>query len=290
MALTTCHNRRELTLRALKSIYEQELPDDCSLEICLVDDGSTDGTGEAVRAIYPEVKVLQGTGDLYWARGMRFGWDHYVKKQRHEYLLVFNDDILLYPNALNTLLSSARQLEAHRIRHYAVSGAFIQEETRETVYGGVIRKNRWHPLKFKKIPPIGKIQECATINMNLVLISRAALDLTDFLSPEFVHKTADYDFGLRLGKAGGKVVLAGNHVGTCAINTDYGTAKEPGISFSKRWIRYFSVKGQDPKFKAIYYKRHAGFFWPVFMFISYIHLPFKGIKILFNSFIMNKRI
>ena len=71
IALATCHNRREKTLRALASLREQVLPDGTALQVCLVDDGSTDGTGAAVAEQFPEVKLLQGDGQLFWAGGMR---------------------------------------------------------------------------------------------------------------------------------------------------------------------------------------------------------------------------
>ena len=75
--LMTCHNRRETTLRCLRG-----LPSD--VEVYLVDDGSTDGTDEAVKATFPKVNVIRGTGNLYWAKGMELAWktclQHEVEK------------------------------------------------------------------------------------------------------------------------------------------------------------------------------------------------------------------
>ncbi len=60
--LLTCHNRRAETLRCLEALLAQDAG--ASLRVFLVDDGSTDGTGEAVRVSFPQVNVVQGDGSL----------------------------------------------------------------------------------------------------------------------------------------------------------------------------------------------------------------------------------
>ena len=71
--LITCFNRRETTLRCLRALYEQELPAGAMLRVVLTDDGSSDGTGDAVRTEFPGVVVLQGDGNQYWVGGTMDG-------------------------------------------------------------------------------------------------------------------------------------------------------------------------------------------------------------------------
>ncbi len=61
--LITCFNRRELTLRCLRSLFAQRTPDGYALNVFLTDDGCSDGTGDAVRRVFPQVAVLAGDGD-----------------------------------------------------------------------------------------------------------------------------------------------------------------------------------------------------------------------------------
>ena len=277
IALTTCFNRRALTLRALDSLQQQSLPSGYSLDVCLVDDGSTDGTSEAVKSVYPKVTILKGTGNLYWAGGMRFGWEHYVKQQDFDYLLVFNDDVELYPNAVEKLLAAAKEVHATGCDNFAISGSFCDLKTNTVAYGGLRRNSRWHPLRFGKIEPAEVIQDCDTLNMNLVLISKQAIKKIGFLSQDFIHAKADYDFGLRLREVGGRIVLAAGYIGECSTNSITGTSEEPGISFRERWRRLTSIKEQSPKQRILYYRRHGGWMWPILWVFPYIRVGL-GVK------------
>ena len=69
-ALLAAHNRRPKTLACLSSYFAQEVPDDVTLSAVLVDDGSTDGTADAVRERFPRAEVIVESGDLFWAAAM----------------------------------------------------------------------------------------------------------------------------------------------------------------------------------------------------------------------------
>lgn len=276
IALTTCHNRRELTLRALDSLHRQSLPFDCNLLVCLVDDGSVDGTGDTVRAMFPDVAVLEGSGNLFWAGGMRFGWEKFAKHQDFDYLLVFNDDIMLYPDSIKNLLSAAMTVETSGCFAYAVAGAFKDPVTWKTTYGGLVHNGFCNPLIFEWIPPKEVIQDCDTLNMNFSLISSGALRRIGFLSKEFIHSKADFDFGLRLKAGGGRVVLAPGYVGETSRNSINGTSREPNIRFIERWRRLTGAKETSPWEWAVYTRRHAGFRWPYFWLNPYMRVCIKG--------------
>lgn len=277
LALATCHNRRTLTLRALECLHRQSLPGGTTLQVCLVDDGSTDGTGEAVRLRFPSVVLLHASGNLFWAGGMRYGWAQYVRAQDPDYLLVFNDDIDLRDDALNRLLSVATSLEMEGCTAFAVAGAFCDPESGHVAYGGVVRSSWWHPLRFAKVRPNDTIQECHTLNMNFSLLSRGALRSVGFLAGDFVHSKADYDFGLRLRAAGGRVVLAPGYMGNCRRNEMEGTSVEGNLEIAERWRRLTSVKEQPPRERAIYYRRHAGILWPVFWVLPYARVALESV-------------
>lgn len=70
--LMTCYNRVETTLRCLRLLFEQK--GDFDVSVFLVDDGSSDKTGERVKANFPQVNAIKGTGALYWCKGMNLAW------------------------------------------------------------------------------------------------------------------------------------------------------------------------------------------------------------------------
>lgn len=277
LALTTSYNRRESTLRSLHSLLLQNLPDGFCLDVCLVNDASTDGTGDAVRTRFPAVKVLDSPGNLYWAGGMRFGWEQYGASQDPDFVLAFNDDIELFPDALEVCLASARELEERGTSAYAIAGAFVHPDSNQVAYGGVRRSSWWHPLRYRPLTPRGELQECDTLNMNFALISRTAIERIGFLSTDFTHGKADFDFGLRLRAQGGSVVLTPSYVGRCSTNDLVGTSLPLDLPFAERWRRLTGLKEQPPRERAIYYRRHGGPFWFVFWLLPYIRVGLESL-------------
>lgn len=70
----TCFNRREKTLQCIKSLSGGNK--DIAFQYVIVDDNSTDGTYEALEDLKRSgmtIDVLRGTGNLFWAGGMRKG-------------------------------------------------------------------------------------------------------------------------------------------------------------------------------------------------------------------------
>ena len=75
--LLTVHNRKDLTLKCLESIYQGIqlcASDTYSFNVYMVDDASVDGTSEEVSKRYPSVNIISGNGELYWCRGMFVAW------------------------------------------------------------------------------------------------------------------------------------------------------------------------------------------------------------------------
>ena len=80
--IITCHNRKEKTLTCLTDLMNQDVISGIDLNVYLVDDGSTDGTGDAVKQNFPHVNILQGDGTLYWNGGMRFAFSEAMKNDK----------------------------------------------------------------------------------------------------------------------------------------------------------------------------------------------------------------
>jgi len=103
------HNRRELTLRCLRSLAHADTSGLC-VRTFVVDDGSIDGTSDAIAEQFPEVVVIPGDGSLHYAAGtnrgiaaaLDWGADH---------ILAMNDDSIVHPNFLQSMIASAQREE-----------------------------------------------------------------------------------------------------------------------------------------------------------------------------------
>lgn len=105
LAIVPVHNRREITLKCLEQLQTQRL-DDVSLDIVVIDDGSSDGTSEEILKQYPSVKLEKGDGNLWWAGGVNRGLQHAVDGE-YKFAYLVNDDNVLEPDTLNTLYKHA---------------------------------------------------------------------------------------------------------------------------------------------------------------------------------------
>lgn len=275
--LAACHNRKDKTLASLTDLHRQELPEEVTLRHTIVDDGSTDGTSEAVRLHFPDVEIIRGPGNLFWAGGMRYGWERSIKSHKFDYLFVYNDDVRLKINALSHLLRASFDYVVQKPnKPHAVTGAFTGNRRQTTTYSGAIKTTSWHPFRVEQIePPFEGCIAVDTMNMNGVLISRTSLSKVGFLSDIFIHGGADFEYGLKLKRAGGQVLLAPGHIGTCDRNGIEGTAFEPGISLVERYRRLLSVKGEPPIQRLRYCRKYAPWIWPFLWASPYLKLPVR---------------
>ena len=274
-ALLTCYNRKATTLACLARLIKQELTDE--LTVFLVDDNSPDGTGEAVRAQFSQVRVLQGDGALFWCGGMRRAFDAALRED-YDFYLWLNDDTLLEPDAVARLLSSYEEIAAKGCESAIVVGATCDPRTGAHTYGGVVRSSLIHPLKYRLLEPGDDPRQCDTMNGNCVLIPRSVAAVVQNLSPEFRHGIGDFDYGLRARKAGCTVWGAPKYIGTCARNDVDGGFLDPRLPLRNRWRHMMSSKGLAPGEHLVYARRHGGAFWPFFWVLPYIRIVLSSLR------------
>lgn len=214
--LITVHNRREKTLSALRSLMAQ-WPDQHAVRVVLVDDGSTDGTAEAVTDEFPEVHVVPANGDLFWCKGMALAWDTAAELDEFDGFLWLNDDVILDEHAIAGMLAVAAD-PRHRPTPAILVGATRDPDSGQTTYGGLRLASRWHPGKHERIEPNGAIQPIDTFNGNVVFVPAEVERRIGRISDRFTHATGDTEYGLRARTAGIDVSLLPDHVGTCRRN------------------------------------------------------------------------
>lgn len=263
-ALLACHNRRDTTLRSLAAYFNQDVATNIALDAVLVDDGSSDGTGEAVRESFPSVEVVRGDGTLFWAGAMAIA-EARALAHAPSYLFWLNDDVVLDPDALRKLLAVA-SAKPPRI---AVGALRDPRDGRSLTYSGVRRTGR-HPLRFELVSPTESPRQVETFNGNAVLVPKSVASLVGSLDGEFGHAAADYDYGLRASSVGVINCLAGSTVGVCPRNEGIIPWHDPRESLSSRVRFMLGPKGFPPRARALYLRRHGGRAWPMYWAYPYL--------------------
>jgi len=91
-------NTRELILQSLRSLYGGV--GELSMEIFVVDNGSSDGSVEAMRTTFPEVVLVENLKNLGFARAN----NEALRRVRGEYILLLNTDVIVQRDTVTALL------------------------------------------------------------------------------------------------------------------------------------------------------------------------------------------
>ena len=227
-------------------------PSDFSLEVFLVDDGSTDGTAEAVREIWPEANIIRGDGSLYWCGGMRVAWAEAAKADPDYYLLL-NDDTIIAADAIAELLALAPSPHDEVIAVAPIA----DPETGEVACGGHLKHAP------RPVIPLGSPATCDTMNANCVLVPRAVYQKIGIFHRIYTHAMGDLDYGFLATRNGIRVMQAGRVLGQSTTNTTERTWLDRNLPRRERFrLLWFSPKGLPFREWATYCRRNMGWIWP----------------------------
>lgn len=266
--LVTCHNRREKTLLCLRALFACRLPDWFSLLVVLVDDGSTDGTRDAVQAEFPTVDILIGDGNLFWNKGMHRAHLAALARQP-EFFLWLNDDTTLLPKSLATVLETHAALTEEVKTPVIVVGSCVEDAGGRLTYGGAVSAGRLRRFTYRKVPIGDSPVECEVMNGNIVLVPSAAADRIGPIDPEFEHAMGDTDYALRARRAGCRVFVAPGVVGHCASNPPPSVDAHTRHSLREKWSAFTSRKRLPPRSWLRFTRRHGGMLWPLYFLQPY---------------------
>lgn len=137
--VTPVFNRKAITQRFLACLGRQDYRD---IRAIIVDDGSTDGTSDMIRAEFPEVTIVKGDGNLWWTGGTNAGLRHVLKEARaDDFVLIINDDLEFDDAYVGRLVAFAR---AHP--RTLVGSVVVDIETPDTIWDGG-RITNWFTAK-----------------------------------------------------------------------------------------------------------------------------------------------
>jgi GT2 family glycosyltransferase len=269
--LLTCFNRRETTLATLAS-----LPDaigvSCAYQIILVDDGSTDGTAEAVKKAYPEALVVLGPGNLFWNKGMRRAWQEAMPFQP-DFFLWLNDDTTLRKKAIADLFDLYSAASSPKT---IVVGCTADPTSGVMTYGGFkIGHGKLSRLALRRLRP--DETGCDTMNGNCVLFPASVVRDIGINSDRYSHSFGDLDYGFRAKRAGYEIVQLNDPIAQQEQNNRY--IESVSRLTRKNWRFIFThPKGIPWKEWLHYCREYEGPFW----FLTFVFRYVRRINFLRN--------
>lgn len=233
--LMTVHNRCSLTIKCVKNILSQKVN---NIKLYIVDDGSTDGTHEALNNYSSEITVIQGNGNLFWNRGMHLAWKT-ATKDSPDYYLWLNDDTTLMANSISRLLSCSKLLQDKSI---IVGSTYASKKNKVLSYGG---RMKVHNNPF--VAPDNNVPvECDTFNGNIVLIPRSVFEKVGYNDNFYHHSFGDFDYGIVAGLNGIKSYVAPGFYGYCERNNPIPCFRRKCYTVIKRYKLLYSPWGHNP--------------------------------------------
>lgn len=195
----------------------------------VIDNGSEDGTAEAVRTAYPEQRLLRIEPNVGFCGGNNYAIRDALARGA-DYVLLLNNDTELHADLLDELVRVA--VSDPRIG--AVGAKNIRMDDHRVVWGayGEVRYDRDLVRLVGSRQPDGPAYTCVKdvdwVIGNGVMMSRAALEAIGGFDEHFYGYHEDVDWCERARKAGFRIVYNGHaiiyHLGFGAARP---TAKRP---------------------------------------------------------------
>ncbi|MGI9421513.1 MAG: class I SAM-dependent methyltransferase, partial [Geminicoccaceae bacterium] len=202
------HNRVSITHHCLKLLMQQSIVD--RLSITVVDDGSTDGMRKMLAEDYPDVRVIQGDGELFWTGAVAKAIDELRPEfAPGDFFLLVNNDAYLCPETVETLMATSEEHRRAGVAPVAISD-------------GQAYPTGWSPnastilnhfeRQFDAMTEGGNVIEVKALFGRCSLFPVEILDrlnLGNYDAETFRHYYGDTDFCLRAGAVGLRFLITG---------------------------------------------------------------------------------
>lgn len=212
------HNRKGSLLTLLEQLRAQPLPrtgadrfPPFQMDIIVIDDGSSDGTGEALRENFPGVTVIEGDGNWWWTRSVNEGCRRAITNGSNAVLLL-NDDVRLEKFYLKHLL------EAVQKEPEAIVGSLntTDENRKRLFFTGAPSYHWWfgkvhhyHEFLSPYEEKLSGLHHSVVMPGRGLWIPAGVFDQIGFFDQEHLPQyKADYDFVLRAFENGIKTLIS----------------------------------------------------------------------------------
>jgi hypothetical protein len=206
-AIVLSWNGREDTLRCLDSLTRISRPD---LGIVCVDNGSSDGSQQAIRERFPEVLLIEAGANLGYAGGNNLGLRHALDTGARWAMLVNNDAVVA-----DDVIEGFEAAASQRPRAGILAGKVFFADRPQTVWFAGQRVSELlgysgRPRGYGRAdgPRYAHVRRTGRAVGALMAVSREAIEAVGLLDEDLFAYVEDVDWALRVRAAGYEVIFA----------------------------------------------------------------------------------
>jgi GT2 family glycosyltransferase len=196
-------NRRQDTLECLASLQESTY---INHKMIVLDNASSDGSVEAIRAVFPAVEIIELTENLGYAGNNNVGIKAALA-QGAEWIFVLNEDTILDPECLTHLIDAGESEQ-----HIGIVGPMVYHHDEPDVIqsaGGKLGRY-WQSIHLAK-DEVDQGQFTAPhlvdwISGCGILVRRAVIDQVGTIDERYFYFWEETEWCIRAGKAGWRIV------------------------------------------------------------------------------------
>ncbi len=234
-------NRLVMTRRILGCLRKQEI--DEPLHICVVNDGSSDGTDLFLER-QDDISVTKGDGSLWWGGAVEIGLKRILRKAKEsDWVLLVNNDTLFGSTFVQGLLDTARVMSPA-----AVGSIICDEQEPNTLISIGALVDPWRLRISDKLdqmqrsnPIRTEIHDVDALSGRGTLFPVAAFHKAGTMRTRWLpHYLADYELSIRVRKAGFRLLVSERAV---VLSLDeFGNSR---VANNSLWRRFFSVRSSS---------------------------------------------
>lgn len=215
-------NQRDTTLQCVASLLAGTRR---PFHIVVWDNGSQDGTAEAVREAFPVVLMHHHPGNLGVAAGRNAGADLAMTTWQPSHLLFLDNDMLVEPGFIEALYRPF--MESDKVGQTQAKLRFLDDRERLNDGGGArINFVRWQatPVGFGEIDrgQYDSVKECISCGGAMMVRADLFQQLGGFDIKFGPFGPEDLDFSLRMQKAGYQALYVPQAVAYHAVSHTFG--------------------------------------------------------------------
>ncbi|MBC5992531.1 glycosyltransferase family 2 protein [Pontibacter cellulosilyticus] len=197
-------NRWSFTQACLKSLQRQTFS---QFQVIVIDHGSSDGTCELIAAQFPEVTVLTGNDQMWWAAATNVGIRHAIRNSA-TYVLTLNNDTVAQPDYIERLIETTKVAPKLSL----IGSTAVDYNTGKVLYRGELinwlTETSRKLVNSEHIPESGLFELTHFPGRGLLIPIEVFNTVGLFDEVHFPHYMSDYEFTLRARKEGFKIFCA----------------------------------------------------------------------------------